>query len=199
MVSKSMSKQSSDRNFLRLFFAVVLAISSLYYTVLVVTGQIPESQQLSATHVALLVFVTIGVVLLISPQSLSRLRLLELSGFRLELERVMDKQNKQGQALDTISLVLPLLLPETERAHLVNLAEGRTENYQGGHALRSELRRLRSLGLLVMTGKGYVAELKGDKRFDLADYVELTDLGKRWANQISRLEEKQDSDNELKV
>lgn len=196
MVSKLRSKHSSDQNFLRRFLAVILAIFSLCYTVLVVTGHIPESQQLSATHVALLVFVTITVVLLISPQSLSRLKLLELSGFKLELlERVREKQIEQGQTLDTISLVLPLLLPETERVHLVNLAEGGTENYQGGHALRSELRRLRSFGLIKMTGKGFVAELKSDKRFDLAYYVELTDLGKRWANQISRLEKKKDSDN----
>ena len=122
-----------------------------------------------------------------------------LGGQSLELNRVIDKQIEQGQALDTISLVLPLLLPETERTHLINLAEGRTENYKGGHALRSELRRLRSFGLIKMTGKAYVAEMKSDKRFDLAYYVALTDLGKRWATQISILEEKKDLDNELKV
>ena len=194
MVTDPMSKESSNHHFLRLLVAVVLAIAGLSYTVFVLTGHIPESRQLSATHLALLVLVAIGVVLLISPRSLRRLKLLELSGFKLELlERVRERQIEQAEALDAISLVLPLLLPETERAHLVNLSEERTEGYQGGHVLRKEVRRLRSVGLLKMTGKGYAKELTSDKRFDLADYVELTDLGQRWAHQISRLEEKKES------
>jgi len=39
---------------------------------------------------------------------------------------------------------------EAERKHLLNLGSGRTSNYQGRHSLRSELRRLRWMGLLAM-------------------------------------------------
>ena len=182
---------------LRLFFAILMTIAGLSYTFLVITGKIPESRQLSATHLALLTFLSVGVFVLVSPESLRRLKLLELSGFRLELlERVREKQIEQAQALDAISLVVPLLLPKTEQKHLVNLLIAETENYKGGHTLRSELRRLRSVGLIRMTNKGFIADLKSDMRFDLAGYVELTELGLRWANQISKLEEKKKTEQE---
>ena len=99
---------------LRLFFAILLTIAGLSYTFLVITGKIPESRQLSATHLALLTFLLVGVIVLVSPESLRRLKLLELSGFKLELlERVREKQIEQAQTLDAISLVVPLLLPKT--------------------------------------------------------------------------------------
>ena len=192
-MSLFMSQSSRNQRFTRFFLAFVLAITTLYYTISVVAGEIPKDQQLSATHLALLAFVAIAVILLIAPESISRLKLLELSGFKLELlERVREKQAEQAQELDAIRLVLPLLLPETERAHLVNLSENRTKGYRGGYALRTELRRLRSVDLIQMTGKGYVEELKGNKSFDLADYVKLTDLGEQWAIHIAKIEDRKD-------
>jgi hypothetical protein len=188
-------KNANKPTFLRLFFAAFLAFAGLSYTFLVIAGYIPESRQLSGTHLTFLTFLSIAVVILVSPESLKRLKLLELSGFKLELlERVREKQIEQAQTLDTISLVVPLLLPKKEQKHLLNLSVAKTGDYQGGHILRSELRRLRSVGLIRMTNKGYVAELTSDKRFNLARYVELTELGQRWANQISQLEDKRQSE-----
>lgn len=176
------------RVFLRILIAVALAAAGIIYTILVVMGRIPESQQLSATHLLMLVVLSAVVTLLIAPDNLKRLKLLELSSFKLELlERVREHQLKQSEALDTISLILPLLLPKTEQVHLINLLNRTASNYKGGSTLRNELRRLRSIALIKMTGKGNVADLTSDRTFDLSDYVELTELGKKWAVQVSSL------------
>jgi hypothetical protein len=62
------------------------------------------------------------------------------------IERVKENENQ----LNYIRMLIPLLLPETERNHLINLAQGETSNYQGNHELRSELRRLRNIRLIRM-------------------------------------------------
>ena len=179
----------------RILIAIALGAAGLIYTIYVVTGRIPESQQLSGTHLLLLAFLSVIVVVLIAPENLKRLKILELSGFKLELlERVRENQLKQSDALDTISLILPLLLPKTEQAHLTNLLKGTAANYKGGGTLRSELRRLRSIALIEMTGKGYVADLTSDKTFDLSDYVKLTKLGRQWAMQVASLESNNEVD-----
>ncbi|MCI5144827.1 MAG: hypothetical protein D3923_04700 [Candidatus Electrothrix sp. AR3] len=179
------------KKFLNITLATFLIIIGISYTLLVVLGEIPQANQLSATHLVLLIFLSIWVLFLVSPDTLKRVKLLELSGFKMELlERVQEKQIKQTEALDTISLVIPLLLPKMEQKHLVNLSVGKTEKYRGGSVLRLELRRLRSFGLIEMTNRGYVAHLIDNKIFDLSYYVKLTRLGKRWARQINQLEEK---------
>jgi hypothetical protein len=105
----------------RILVAVALAASGITYTIYVVTGRIPESQQISGTHLLMLVGLSVVIAFLIAPESLKRLKILELSGFKLELlERVREHQLRQSEALDTISLILPLLLPKTEQAHLIN-------------------------------------------------------------------------------
>jgi hypothetical protein len=94
---------------------------------------------------------------------------------------------KWGQ--EGIGLMLPLLLPQAERQHLLNLANGRTTEYKGDHSVRSELRRLRSLGLIRMHRDRQVAQMQDGLGFDLVDYVELTELGKRWARKLQEIEE----------
>ena len=87
-----------------------------------------------------------------------------------------------------MALVLPLLLPENERRHLLNLAEGRTQGYRGGDVPRTELRRLRSMGLIEMHPGRWVSQMHSDATFDLSDYVALTELGERWVDRIRRME-----------
>lgn len=89
---------------------------------------------------------------------------------------------------DVLMQLLPLLLPKNERIHLVNLAQGRTTPYRGNHPLRGELRRLRSLGLIRMRPGQQVGYMKDGLSYDLATFVELTDLGKRWARTIQEME-----------
>jgi hypothetical protein len=81
---------------------------------------------------------------------------------------------------DDIGLMLPLLIPDPERRHLLNIAHGKTQAYRGGGSLRSELRNLRSMGLIQKHSGHNIADLHSDNVYDLADFVELTDLGKQW-------------------
>lgn len=120
---------------------------------------------------------------------LREVRSLSFGGYKLEmLEKVKEKQSRQEDQIEDIVLMLPLLLPRNERVHLVNLARGKTPGYQGNHSLRAELRRLRSLGLIRLLPDQHVAFIKDGSSFDLAAYVELTDLGERWVRRIQQIE-----------
>ncbi len=121
---------------------------------------------------------------------LRQLKSLSFGGYKLEmLERVREKQARQEDQIEDITLMLPLLIAANERVHLINLAEGRTKGYKGNHALRSELRRLRFLKLIRMRSDQHIGYMKDGLFFDLAAYVELTDLGKRWVKRIQQIEQ----------
>ena len=70
------------------------------------------------------------------------------------------------------------LVPEAELKHLFNLREGATKGYSGRLTLQSELRHLASSGLLMRKQGRAIAEMKPGTTFDLAEYIELTDLGR---------------------
>jgi hypothetical protein len=100
-----------------------------------------------------------------------------MAGFRLEmLERVKERQAEQEQLIEDINLILPLLLPETEQTHLFNLDQGKAEKYKGSSALRAELRRLRSIGLIRMKEGKHIGDMKNGMEFDLSDFIELTQV-----------------------
>jgi len=121
---------------------------------------------------------------------LRQLKSLSFGGYKLEmLERVRERQARQEDQIEDITLMLPLLIAANERVHLINLAEGRTKGYKGNHALRSELRRLRFLKLIRMRSDQHIGYMKDGLSFDLAAYVELTDLGKRWVKRIQQIEQ----------
>jgi hypothetical protein len=115
------------------------------------------------------------------------LKTLQLPGVKIEMleKGVKQEQNKQ----DSFDLMLPLLLPETERRHLLNLSNGKTTGYKGSHSMRSEIRRLRSIGLIEMRPSRQVGQMTDDKIFDLKDYVVLTKLGCDWVKRIQENEE----------
>jgi hypothetical protein len=75
---------------------------------------------------------------------------------------------------------------EAERKHLLNLGRGRTSNYQGRHSLRSELRRLRWMGLLAMKKGRNIGDIRDNLTGDLSDYVYLTPNGKEWVEALAR-------------
>lgn len=104
------------------------------------------------------------------------------------IEKVREKQARQEDQIEDIALMLPLLLPANERIHLVSLHENRTSGYKGNHALRTELRRLRSFGLIRMLPDQHNGSMKDNLSFDLAAYAELADLGKRWVKRIQKIE-----------
>jgi hypothetical protein len=82
---------------------------------------------------------------------------------------------------------LPAIVPEPMRTHLVNLAKGRTASYEGRGSLRSELRQLRTTGLIEMMPGRNVGDIKTGMLVDLADYVRLTDSGLQWLRSMREL------------
>jgi hypothetical protein len=83
-----------------------------------------------------------------------------------------------------LRLLLPVLIPEPERKHLFNIADGKTKGYKGGGSLRSELRHLRSIGLIRKHGDRHIGELRSEGVYDLADMLELTELGRQWVAKL---------------
>jgi hypothetical protein len=85
---------------------------------------------------------------------------------------------RQGGLKDYFGQMISSLVPKAELEHLFNLRDGETKGYRGHGALQSELRHLASSGLLMRKHGRAIAEMKSGTTFDLADYVELTDLGR---------------------
>jgi Predicted nucleotide-binding protein containing TIR-like domain len=86
-------------------------------------------------------------------------------------------------------ILLRVLIPEPERKHLLNIFHGKTKHYKGGENVRSELRNLRSKGLIRSRPEHTIGELKSEGLYDLADVVELTDLGQQWVETLEHNEE----------
>jgi hypothetical protein len=120
---------------------------------------------------------------------LKQIKTFSLGQLKLEMiEKMRERQDRQEERLADIQLILPLLLPENEVKHIRNLFGRVTDGYKGSHSLRTELRRLASIGLLKRKAGRNIAEMKDDTKFDLGEYLELTDLGRRWAVRIQEIE-----------
>ncbi|MBS1856373.1 MAG: nucleotide-binding protein [Acidobacteria bacterium] len=76
------------------------------------------------------------------------------------------------------TLALSLAIPEPQRTHLSNLAQSKTQNYQGRGSLRSELRHLVSVGLLEKLPGKHIGDMKSGSTYNLAEFVKLTDSGR---------------------
>ena len=85
---------------------------------------------------------------------------------------------------EDMGLMLSVLIPEPEQKHLLNIANGKTKGYTGRDSLRSELRHLRSIGLIRKRADRNIGELKSEGVYDLADILELTDLGRQWVAKL---------------
>jgi hypothetical protein len=83
--------------------------------------------------------------------------------------------------------MLPILFPDTERQHLVELARGGA-GHTGSHALRTELRRLRSVGLIANKPNRSIAEIEDGKTVEISQIVALTRQGKFWVERIQAME-----------
>jgi hypothetical protein len=176
----------------RIAIAALIGTLVVLYTLGVVAGYLPEGQRIDAINLALVAFAALSIILLLRPEILDRLKLLEMSGFKLEmLEEVRKTQARQEDKLEYIALMLALLLPEAEQQHLLNLADRTTGSYNGSHNLRTELRRLRSIALIKMRAVHHVSDMKDDTSFDLAEYIELTDLGQQWVVRIREVQQSQ--------
>jgi hypothetical protein len=171
---------------LGLSFVVLLVVG---YTTLVVAGYIPPGQRIDAVHLALILVAGAISAFLVKPDLVDRLRAVEFKGLKIELlERLQERQIRQEHELEDIRLIIPLLFRERERKHLINIMAGRTAGMTGGQQIREELRRLCSIELLRRQPNHRIRDLHSDQTYDLADYVEITDFGRRWVHRLSELD-----------
>jgi hypothetical protein len=180
----------NPRSRLRIGIAVVVVLMIGAYTLLVLSGKVSGDRRIDTVHLVIIVSGVLACVILLKPDLADRLRLLEVKGFKIELlERIQERQIRQEHELEDIRLIIPLLFRDAERKHVSNLARGKTGEYHGGGPVREELRRLCSIGLLERRGGHKIRELRSDFVFDLGDYLELTDLGRRWARRLAQVED----------
>ena len=103
---------------------------------------------------------------------------------RLAIRKHAVLRNPASPNAQDLGLLLPVLIPEPEQKHLLNIADRKTKGYKGRGTLRSELRHLRSMGLIKNHADRAIGELKSEGVYDLADIIELTDLGRQWAARL---------------
>ena len=187
---ESNSQESNVEERSRPGWAALVAGAVVAYTVAVVMGRIPAERQLSATHLILVVSTMVLCFIMVRPQTLDRIGSFEGLGFKFELlQQLQERQVKQAEELYRLDLIVPLLFREGEREHLENLLRGTTKSYSGGGTVRDELRRLRAIGLLRSLPNKHIGDPHSDTNFDLAEWVDLTTLGRYWAERIGRLDQ----------
>jgi len=172
------------------FFAAVALLLGAGYPALVLAGKVQPTNRLTAAEIALVLVAMTAAVVVVSPRFLGSIRKLKLSGFELELDQVREQQQRQRARLVEIDMLLPLLMPDAQFRHLENLVKRTTTKYRGGSAVREELRKLASSGLIRRRPGRSIASLKSDLEFDLADYVELTQLGAVWGERYIQHKER---------
>ncbi|KAB8140755.1 hypothetical protein F8S13_22395 [Chloroflexia bacterium SDU3-3] len=175
---------------LRFIGGLLVMSMAVVYSCGVIFGYLKTDQRLDAASLFFIVFTTALSLIIIRPDYLRRLKLLEAGGVKVEmqvLEEVKEKQIDQEARIQQIADIIPLLIPRSEQAHLQNLAANRTANYLGNHNLRTELRRLRYLGLIEMLNAHTIGEIQDDMKIDLAAYVALSALGKEWVQRLQAL------------
>jgi hypothetical protein len=104
------------------------------------------------------------------------------------LEEVRQRQAQQASHWEDLTEILPHLLPESQRAHLLRLQKQAAEPCQGTRALRGDLRRLCAMGLVRPKLGRRIRQIADGAAVDLADYVELTPLGTDWVRSLLVIE-----------
>jgi hypothetical protein len=171
----------------RMIVAVALLTLLVGYTYGVVSGAIEEKRRIDATHLVAIVVVGLFCAVLLSPKLLKRIKTIELQGFKLELEKVRERQRRQELEIEDIRLLIPVLLPDPERKHLTELSAGGAE-LAGNDRRRSELRKLTSLGLVRRKPGRNIADLKDGQTLSTATLLEITPLGEQWVRRLAELE-----------
>jgi len=157
------------------------------YTYAVISGRIAAAQRIDATHFMAIVVVLVVCTVLLLPGFTSRIKTLELQGFKLDLEKVREWQRRQELELEDIRLLIPLFLPEPERKHLTDLVSGKTD-ITGSDRRRTELRKLTSLGLVRRRAGINIGDLKDGTTLSLSELLEITPLGEQWVRRLAELD-----------
>ena len=167
--------------------AILVLVFVLVYTAAVISGLLPKEKRIDASTLGVIGIGGLISIVLFRPDIIDRVTRMEIAGWKFEIEK---KQAKQDKQLKDIQLILPILLGENERKHLLNVAAQNKKPITGSHDLRTELRRLRSLKLVQIKGDQKVADIAADgKTVDISESAVLTELGKHWADRIKEIEE----------
>jgi hypothetical protein len=172
--------------------ASLIGLATAAYVGAIVLGLIPESRRLDTTSIVLLIVAGVVALLIVNPSAIEALSSVSVGSFKAEFAQLRSEQAAQRQQVDSISAVLALLLTEGEQDYLLRLGQGQTDQLTGSHDLRTDLRKLRGMRLLQMTkdamGKDKtVASIADGMNVDLADFVNLTDLGRRIVAELERI------------
>lgn len=169
---------------LRLIGLLILVLLAVY-TAAVVRG-LPKDNRIDASTLGVISVGILIVIICLKPEIFDRVARFEAAGLKVEM--IEKRQEKQDQQLNDIQLILPILLPEAEQKHLLNLASGGPVNEKGNHDLRTQLRRLRSLKLIRMVPGKEVNQITNDLTVDMRQFVGLTELGEHWVSRIQEIE-----------
>ncbi len=150
----------------------------------IVFGYIPEKQKLGGPDIGILMVGAAVVCLLMRPEFFDRLTHVKVGSVEVELEKLQRDQQAQRSELDDVRFALTMLLQGNELQHLTSLKSGETQGYVGNHDLRTELRRLRTLGLVQNRGESKIADLTDNRKFDLGKIIELTERGRQYLRRV---------------
>lgn len=161
---------------------LVLLLVGLY-TSAVLAGLRPE-RRIDGATLGIIGLGVLIVTVLFRPDILERVTHLEMLGWKVDIEK---KQQQQDKQLQDIELILAILLTEAEQKHLLNLVDKKTSNYQGSYVLRSELRRLADMHLIRRRTNRKIGDIADPVTVDLADFVEVTPTGGRLTERIRQI------------
>ncbi len=89
---------------------VILAVAA--YTLALITGLISTAHRIDAIDLALIAAASGIVVVMVNPDLLRQIKLVELWNIRLELRRPQESvQSDQRDALDEVRIIMSILLP----------------------------------------------------------------------------------------
>jgi hypothetical protein len=167
---------------------VLLLVAS--YTTAVLAG-LKAERRIDATTLGIIGIGILIAMVLFRPDVFDRVTHLEIAGWKVEIEK---KQQQQDKQLQDIELVLAILLTDAEQKHLLNLDGGNTANYQGSHEVRKELRRLADMKLIRRRTNREIGGILDDIKVDLADFVKLTETGRRLVERIREINAERDAE-----
>lgn len=169
----------------RYLVAAAILIAGSLYPASIVTGCVPPANRLGGVDLVVVGIALFAAALAVSPSLVASVRRVKTPAFEVELAQVREQQRAQQARIAQIDELLPLLLPRSQFQHLKNLLTLNTAGYRGGQSLQTELRQLASSGLIRRRPGMQIDALRSDFSFDLADYVEITPLGRYWGDRYA--------------
>jgi hypothetical protein len=172
--------------------ACVAAVTACYIGA-IIGGWLAESRRLDVNTILLLFLSASFVLITVNPSAIEGLSSITFGTFKAEFAQLQRQQDIQQRQVDSISAVLALLLTDEQQQQLLKLNRGETARYVGSHALRTRLRKLRDMRLLQMNKDDAgniktIAAMTDDLEVDLGAFLTLTELGKRIAAELLRVD-----------